>query len=453
MRRLWLVIGLVIVVAQTSSAGRPDAASEDLFEPASVLEFSLSAPFDELFAQSQHNPDYEVNGALALSGSPAIGVTVSTRGHTSRRTSECDFPKLKLTFGGAPDTSIFRGLKTLKLGTHCGDKPDAALTERFGRLANDKAPHREALVYRVLAAVGVPALRARPARIAYRWTDESAPDRSPLVRNAILLEDDDQAMKRFGGTSQIPEAKFDTAQATFSTRDTAALAFAEAMIGNFDWCLRFYRGDTYRCNNRHPLWNIHAFVRPDGSAVPAIYDFDLSGIVVGRHTWFHEVLHESFLSSGSPIEVEVLSQLQRTRSLFTRQDLDATRKTFLARKQAAYQAVANAAVDEEGRELAKSYLDAFFAVIADDARFYMPVVVDQQARAFLDAARTQPACGDHSVVPAGTPVSEPLATQGEMVQVRVLDALWEWAPPRRCDAIHQQPVWIDRTAIDTNYPR
>jgi hypothetical protein len=34
----------------------------------------------------------------------------------------------------------------------------------------------------------------------------------------------------------------------------------------------------------------------------------------------------------------------------------------------------------------------------------------------------------------------------------VVDALWKWAPPAKCDAVHSGPVWIEKGAIDTNYP-
>ena len=32
----------------------------------------------------------------------------------------------------------------------------------------------------------------------------------------------------------------------------------EAMIGNFDWCLKFAPDGIYRCNEPKPLWNILA---------------------------------------------------------------------------------------------------------------------------------------------------------------------------------------------------
>jgi hypothetical protein len=165
------------------------------------------------------------------------------------------------------------------------------------------------------------------------------------------------------------------------------------------------------------------------------------------------VFSEEFVPSKSPVEVEVLSQLQRTRSLFTRAELDAARAAFAARKDAAYQAVGASVVDEDGRRMARDYLDRFFAVIEDESSFYRPVVATPNTAAYLDPRGTRPACGESSTIPIGTPVTEPLDTESGMVKVRLLDVMWQWAPPARCDAVHRDPVWVASSAIEANYPR
>jgi hypothetical protein len=38
------------------------------------------------------------------------------------------------------------------------------------------------------------------------------------------------------------------------------------------------------------------------------------------------------------------------------------------------------------------------------------------------------------------------------VQVWMLDALWHWAPPVKCKAAHEAPVWIDADLISRDYP-
>ena len=141
--------------------------------------------------------------------------------------------------------------------------------------------------------------------------------------------------------------------------------------------------------------------------------------------------------------------MQRTRSLFSRGELDATRQYFLTRKSAAYEALAGAVLDPEGRELARLYLDAFFAAIADEA-FYRPVVA-RDAPVYADAAKSSGACAPGDAAPPGTPVNV-IGGDGAMAQVAVLDAQWRWAPPRECAAIRSGPVWIEKSAITVDYP-
>src|SRR4029077_4300336 len=130
--------------------------------------------------------------------------------------------------------------------------------------------------------------------------------------------------------------------------DAARLAFAEAMIGNFDWCLKMAPDDRYRCDARHPLWNIVGADRGDGHATPLIYDFDVAGIVTGRHAWFKTAFSNAFAPQASEAEIEVIAQLQRARTLFPRAELDAARKQFISRKPQALQALAAAELDSEG---------------------------------------------------------------------------------------------------------
>ena len=40
-----------------------------------------------------------------------------------------------------------------------------------------------------------------------------------------------------------------------------------------------------------------------------IYDFDVSAMVTGRHSWFKNVFNEAFVPSRSHAEIEVLAQI------------------------------------------------------------------------------------------------------------------------------------------------
>jgi hypothetical protein len=443
---------LLILALATVSARKPS-----LFSDTAPLELTLKAPLQEVFDRGADDEKFAGGGTLSYrdpaTGSSVVlsGVEVSVRGHTSRRQSECPFPKLKVAFkkDAAPETSIFSNLHGLRIGTHCGDTPGEELTPEFGRLANEKSPLREASVYRLLEAMRVPTLQARSARITY--VDTTAAEPRTVVRDAVLLEADDDAKRRVGASDEVSMDQFTTARDMFTTADTARLAFAEAMIGNFDWCLRFFPDDTYRCDAKQPLWNIAAFKRPDGAVVPVMADFDLAGMVVGRHTWFEKVYYDRFVPSRSSVEIEVLSQVQRTRALFGRAELDEMRRYFLSRRAVADAVIREGNLDPRGRELAAQHFEAFFADLTDDA-FYRPVIAKAGTAVYLDAARSREACQAGDEVPPGTPVNV-VATSGDMAQVALLDVHWRWAPPRDCPAVRSGPVWVEKDAISADFPR
>ena len=457
------------IVWAGSAAWTQAPPAEKLFSSYAPLNVTLEAPFDDLRRQMRQDVTYSVTGTLSYTD-PNVGevqmnnVEVSGRGNTNFKAGQCEFPKLKLKFRaakGRPPGSLFDGVTSVKIGTHCGNGPDDVLSARWGRLQNENSPIREAFIYRLLEALHVPTLKARPVRISYvdvgTMTTKAtaaglAASRKTLVRYAMFLEDDQQAESRFGASGQYTEHTFGSADVRFAPADSARLAFAEALIGNFDWCVRFFPTDTYRCDGRHALWNVLALKRPDGSAVPVPYDFDLAGMVTGHHRWFTIVFNPAFAPGASEAAVKVLAQLQRTRTLFTRAQLDATRAEFIRHKEEAYAVLAEAQLDDAGRRNAAAHLDAFYAVIESDERFYLPVVVAANTRMYLDARQKRRACKD-AVVPRGTPVSAPVEMRDSMQAVLILDALWQWAPPAdECEAIFSRAVWLPTSSISSHYP-
>jgi len=436
-----LGIGLCVTV---SMAAEPPS----LFSSYDIVRLTLRAPINTLAPKGKQNADNAgVSGSVTIGDRTIDGVKVTTRGRSSGDVNECSFPKLKLRFNGGSSPRPAGWPASVKVGTHCGDLPDTQLTAKYGRLANPKEPHREALVYRLLDLMGVPTLKARPAEIAYATSEDE-----PLVRPAMLLEDDRDVRRRLDAIGEIDPAHFTSADMLFSRNDIANIMFGEAMIGNFDWCVKLTPTDRYRCDASKRLWNVLALKRADGTAVPVIYDFDLAGMVTGRHIWFGRIFNQNFVQPPSSIAVEVLSQLQRTRSVLSRDELDAVRRRFSGHKDAAFRAVGDSVVDADGARLAREYLTKFFAAIENDDSFYLPVVMKEGTRAYLDSAGLQPACGANSVMPVGTPVGESLDRRDNMVQVRVLDALWRWTGAARCDAVRNSPVWIDSGAVGRSYP-
>jgi hypothetical protein len=420
-------LALLLLVAVTAVPPDPPAA------------IRLEAPFDELFSTSQTKADYSVDGTLTEAGKPATPVKVSVRGHTSRRESECAFPKLKIQRADG---------STLKLGTHCGESAGDTLSTKYGRLPNERSPWREAAVYHVLQALAVPTLQAQAVRVTYVY-----PDARTLERNAMIIEDDDDAARRIGGAKPLEADAFTSADQVFAASDAATLAFAEALVGNFDWCVKFTPSDTYRCDAKNKLWNVIAVPMPGGKARPVVHDLDISGMVTGSHAWFKSAFNADFIPSASPREIEVVSQVQRTRTLFPRAELDAARQRFLSRKDAAYRALADVPVDQDGRAIITEYLDAFFRAIDTDEHFYRPVVVVKGTLARAGPGATAAAlCAERGPIPVGTPVSDVRETRGSFIKVVLLDSLWHWATPNHCAPIKTGAVWIPASAISRDFP-
>ena len=84
-----------------------------------------------------------------------------------------------------------------------------------------------------------------------------------------------------------------------------------------------------------------------------LYDFDLAGMVTGHHRWIGLVFNPAFAPGASEAELEVLAQLQRTRTLFTRAQLDAARAEFVRHKEEAYTVLTEAQLDDAGRRGAR----------------------------------------------------------------------------------------------------
>lgn len=477
-----VAVAFSVLLSAGAATQHDKARRASFFDERTILELTVAAPFDRLFSLDAKSAPSSVAAIVSYvdpaTRSPvSLDADVSLRGHTSRRETECAFPKLKLRFtpGPALRDSIFRDTRSIRIGTHCDDQPDDRLTFQFGRLANEKSPLREGLVYRLLDAAGVATLRTRPARITYVYGPQQANDgraaasaQAPasrrLVRNALLVEDEADAMARLDADGELlPKGgerepgdkrvlgRFETADRQFSAADSARVAFAEAMIGNFDWAVKFHAGDTYRNDAKDGLWNVLALVRRGREAFPLVYDFDLAGIVAGRHVWFRNVFPARFATAESPAAVEVLAQVQRTRSLFARGVLDAARREFLARKDRILAEVESGPVDEGGRENARSYLAAFFDEIASDDRFYSPVVARSGAVPFADASGSRPACKPGDGVPVGSPANRVGDGSGRLARVEVLDIFWHW-DSARCDAIRRGPVWLGADAIEKDYP-
>lgn len=258
--------------------------------------------------------DFEAPGRLAWTDSTGkhdLPVKVQLRGNTSQSASECPFPKMSLSFEKDQASgervskgTLFDGLNSIGIGTHCGGKPGSSL--RFRRVWGGLSPHREALIYKVQEYLSIPGFQVLPA--SFRYIDSSTgrgpvePQPSGFAVNqpmpGFFLEDIKTFVKQADGKeiraadapfpdsdkpyifTSITDAPKD-AQAAGSTiepidaKSIIRIMFFQALVGNRDWIIRISPDDLSASRG---LWNMKV-VEANGKWIVFPYDYDLAGWV------------------------------------------------------------------------------------------------------------------------------------------------------------------------------
>ena len=393
--------------------------------------------------------------ARSLGIAAPVPILLKVRGNTSLNQTECSFPKLSFKFKNKADaaSSAFKGLKRIKIATHCGE---LAATERtpFGRVANEVAPHREAFVHLVLRTIGLEVPRARPVTNTYEDTSGAA-GRS-LVRKATLIEDVDDVAARLGGKeARVAETEADVTEDELATvekmnpDEVARVHFAEALIGNDDWRLNSdieYAWVTpdYR-DPRFPFWNMKAVRLPDGTERPIPVDFDLSRIT--SPTSGPVSMPEHWAGSSEAARSQFVA-LMHARMRLSRAQLDAMRRELAGKKDRIMATLDTPWLDAEGRAAAKTLFESFFSIIEKDKAFYQPVVKSSDLEMLLEDGQPDDTCLSNTIM-AGTPVirhgvkNEALGIE-QVSLLDVGDAL----------ACNRERVWVDSRAlrVTTNFP-
>ena len=150
----------------------------DLFLSSHVIQISLDADLDSLFAQARvlvEEGDIEAAKLLSVDGviqyiEPGskkkirTPVKIEVKGNSSLSNDECTFPKLKIKFDrkNLPKFGLFAGIKKISINTHCGERPTSQPTPK-NRLANQLSPLREFYVYKIFEALEIPVQQTRLA--------------------------------------------------------------------------------------------------------------------------------------------------------------------------------------------------------------------------------------------------------------------------------------------------
>lgn len=308
---------------------------QPFFTHDSVLEITVRANLRQLMRD--RNPDTNIwrEGRLSWrEGDSARATRVRVRTRGLYRLRECDMPPLRLRLSQDDVRgTLWSGLRRPKLVTHCEDNG-----------ASEQHLLQEYAIYRVLRLLTPVSFQARLVRVTY---EDSAGQRRPVTRNAIVTEDPERLFERLGGTG-LEQQGIGFVQ--LHPGNAALLSLFQYLIANTDWSLP-------------GLHNIQLVRLSDGLyAVP--YDFDWAGTIAAPYARPAAIL---------PIR-SVRERIWRGPCLSAAQ-LEPTLARFEQLKdsiQAVYAAIPG--LEPRLAERARRYHDEFFQAIADRARFEQRVV-------------------------------------------------------------------------------
>ena len=237
--------------------GKPSKAP-GLFASETPLSMTISAPWRVFMRKKERLSGYPATLAYTDDSGAArsMALTVEARGIT--RLKVCKFPPVKLVFDKeAIKGTPFRGNKSLKLVTHCGNG------ERW-----EQYPVREMLAYRIYNLVTERSFRVRPLTVTYVDSD----DRSTDGPHFGFLIEDDSALARRNDLEKLDIPKPRLAQ--LDPLENNRFALFQFLIGNTDWAVLSGPSDDRCCHNSE-------LIGPkSGATVYAVpYDFDSSGLV------------------------------------------------------------------------------------------------------------------------------------------------------------------------------
>jgi hypothetical protein len=309
------------------------------------FELAFAGTPDGIFPPHRDKPYFD--GRLKI-GSYDLPVTLRVRGDSSLQ--ECPFPKLKFKVAkedrnGTP----FEDAREVKVGTHCADGGRG----NIGRLREERAAFREALVYEMMDLLGFVSPRIRRAQISYRDTSSGPADPAgwQLSRMAFLLDDIEVVAERLGGRALSDAEKAALTNTSFDPQLLIELQLFHALAGNWDYGL-MPAGEGLR--------NTDVIKTASGQLVPVAGDFDLA-------SWVTEEVRASAPREYRPdlgdIERQVMYQVEQLRGRIAPAFYATAADLFLRRRADLEVQVAAAVVDAAGKANAIRHLNAFYAAL------------------------------------------------------------------------------------------
>jgi hypothetical protein len=229
---------------------KEEAEKRPLFASHEPLALTIKADLKAMNKDRTENSASLYPGTITVgSGTAAIPVELSSRGHFRLRQGSCSWVPIRVHFKKKEAAgTIFDGQSSLKLVTHCRDNDDF-----------EQHVLREYLPYRIYALVSPIAFRARLAKITY----VDAAGKPMTTRYGMFIEDDSDVARRAQARSiELPRIGFKDLEPESLT----TMSLFEYMIGNTDVSIV-------------KLHNVKMMVNEQRVIIPVPYDFDFSGLV------------------------------------------------------------------------------------------------------------------------------------------------------------------------------
>jgi len=260
LKQLFIYIIVVSILLTTGLPFHTEAAKKKVEKPLFLsdapLELTLEYDIRSFRKDKGEDRDYH-SATLSYKESDtktiSMPVKIMARGKLRRTFLPCIVPSFKMKFDkNTSKDTIFQGQKSLKLVTHCKNKP------KF----YEEYYIQEYLIYKVYNLLSPLSYRVRLANITYIDTKKQE---ESFTRIAFFIERYKYMAKRCNAkTTKVKEIKL-----TQADQVTAALVSVfQYMIGNTDYSIR----------GGH---NIDWIVKKEktGKYFPIPFDFDLSGMI------------------------------------------------------------------------------------------------------------------------------------------------------------------------------
>ena len=330
-----VLTGLALLLG-ASIAGAGNGVA--LFESREALEMRISAPWRDIVRDTKNQEPYpaSLHYVNDLGVQRNIALTVERRGKTRQKV--CRFPPIRLRFDkGDVEGTLLEGNKSLKMVTHCNN---GQRWKHYYVL--------EMLAYPIYNLFTERSFRVRPLSVTYHDSDR---DKDDGPRFAFLIEDDKLVADR-NGLDKYDAVEIRPGQ--LDSLESSRFSLFQYLIGNADWSSLGGPPGEDCCHHAK-------LIAPEsGAPVYALpYDFDSAGLVDA---------HYAVPNEGLPI-TRVTQRLFRGFCIHNA-TLESARAEFLEKRRAIEAIVeTEERLRPRTRSRAIEYLDGFFDVVADDARF------------------------------------------------------------------------------------